>query len=189
MSVYDQTMFSRLAQSTTLSLLAILVIGDGIWRANQQKVTKQVDMTALVRNVQDNIGNKSISPDVLVVGSSLSYCFTYPVEATAKLDAVTSEPIGNGSNCNSDPFTPKLLKKEHAPATNVFVMSMPGAMVSDVYNLVESSFANGKRPKTIVYAAAPRLLQLSHKPPRQGGFCVYEGRPRRNRCRCPVFAR
>jgi hypothetical protein len=166
MSVYDLSMRARLAQSTTLILLGLLALGDGAWRLTQQKVTKLVDEAAIVRNIQKSVANKSINPDVLVVGSSLSYCFTYDLRDGAAVDSETGEPKGSGSNCDADDFLSKRL------GAKVYVMSFPGAMTSDIEGVIESAFAEGKRPKVIVYTAAPRDFVDRLSPPKKTAVLV-----------------
>lgn len=155
-------MIVRIAQSTTVLLIALLVLSDAGWRASQQKFSKQVDENALVKTVQSSVASKSLNPDVLVVGSSLAYCFTYDVDSASKSANGSGDPEGNASNCAASPYLSKLTNSK------VFVVALPGAMASDIENIAESMFAEGKRPKVVIYTAAPRdfvdNLAIDEKP-------------------------
>lgn len=143
-------MTGRLVKSTTLILLVMLVASDLVWRSFQTKVTNQVDESALVKGVQKAVTDKGVNPDVLVVGSSLAYCFTYDIDGAARKTDVAGDPEGGSANCAPSPHFSK------ATHSSAYVMAMPGAMANDVASVTESMFARGKSPKVVVYTAAPR---------------------------------
>lgn len=146
---------ARLAQSTALLLVVSLVAVEVGYRAlTAKQPAKVVDEAPLIRNIQKTIDTKSVDPDVLIVGSSLAYCFTYNVHRTDV--APDAEPDDKGENCAPSMFMQQLLKQSKKRDCFVQVVALPGAMTSDVYNIVDSMFRSGKKPRTVVYIAAPR---------------------------------
>ncbi len=151
---------SRLASSTTICLILLLVATEICFRAfksNMQKAPAAVgapavvDETSLVRNIQKTISNKKVDPDVLVVGSSLSHCFTYDVDHEKGSTPAVEQP-----NCARAPFLPGILEKITGNRPEIEVMALPGAMANDIADIVESVVNGDRKAKTVIYLAAPR---------------------------------
>jgi len=151
---------SRLARSTTICLIFLLLAAELSYRAVQSSMQKAptavgapavVDETALVRSIQKTISNKRIDPDVLVVGSSLSHCFTYDVDHEKGSTPAVEQP-----NCARAPFLPGAIEKITGHRLEIEVMALPGAMATDIADIVQSAMNSERKAKTIVYLAAPR---------------------------------
>lgn len=156
----------RIIGSTTICIFGLLFLAEIGYRLGHFNVRQTVDRAPLVHNIQSTMADKSVMPDVLVVGSSLSYCFTYDVTRPSKRD---EEPVVDKSlNCAPDAFLSDLLSNQMSRRVNVDVIALPGAMAAEITNIVETAFKSGKHPKVVVYLAAPRdFVDRTSKPQQQ----------------------
>jgi hypothetical protein len=131
----------------------VLCLADGAFRLTHYNPQKVVDIAPLVQNIQRSVDDKAVNPDVLIFGSSLSTCFTYDVDNPK---AVELDETHRPTSSAPDPFLAGKLGKITGTEKAVHVMTLVGAMVTDLFPIIDSCYSSGKLPKTVVYLAGPR---------------------------------
>jgi hypothetical protein len=149
--------FPRAFQSTAAVAAAVFLLlncGLGVGAALNSKAMKSSDQNGVLQTIDSGIQQFKLSKrqDVVLLGSSLVMAPVW----TADFKKLGLAAVGSFYTYHKFDMLAKALSQHRREPLEVFSFAVPGAMVSDMYLVVEKLLANEKAPALVIYGVAPR---------------------------------
>ncbi len=149
--------FPRAFRSTAVLAAALYMftnLGLGIAATLNSKASKSSDQNGVLQTIDSGIQQFKLSkrPDVVLLGSSLVMSPVW----TADFKSLGLAAVGSFYTYHKFDMLAKALSPNRAQPCEVFSFAVPGAMVSDMYLVVEKLLCEQKAPSLVVYGIAPR---------------------------------
>jgi hypothetical protein len=149
--------FPRAFRSTAAFAAAVFVLvncGLGVAAALNSKAMKSSDQNGVLQTIDSGIQQFKLSKraDVVLLGSSLVMAPVW----TADFKKLGLAAVGSFYTYHRFDMLARALSQHRRQPLEVFSFAVPGAMVSDMYLVVEKLLADQKAPSLVIYGIAPR---------------------------------